>query len=130
MLAFQHGEKAHRPLAPSGGTTEIVGVQCPRRRLLLEGYSDSVATTILHSRRDSTNKVYQPHITSWERYCHTNGHDVIKSTVPIVLGFLHTLLDDKLGFSSLNIAKSAINTCVILPEGQHLGTNADVKAFM
>jgi hypothetical protein len=96
----------------------------------MAGYSNNVATTMLCSRRASSDKVYLPHIKRWQEFCATQHYDDIRTTVPRILTFLQTLIDAKFSYSSINSAKAAISTCVTLPQGQQLGTDPDIKTFM
>ena len=85
---------------------------------------------MMKSRRDSSTRVYTPHITKWRDFCkYRNIHDTY-TTVPRVLEFLQTLVDRDFSYSTVNMAKSAITTCIILPQQEQLGLNPDVKTFM
>jgi integrase len=85
---------------------------------------------MLNSRRESSIRVYSSHIRRWTNFCALNNWDTTYSTVPRVLQFLQTLVDDKFSYSSVNTAKSALNTCIILPQEQTLGLNKDVRLFL
>jgi integrase len=85
---------------------------------------------MLQSRRESSNKQYANHIRKWNTYCKTLKLDPTFTTVPVALDFLQTLFDAELTYSSINTAKAAINTVVILPGSQTLGASVDTHTFM
>ena len=87
----------------------------------VEGYTPEVADVILHSRRNSTDKQYVPHIKAWENFCFVNKFNPVYTTIQNVLMFLQTVFDRQLSYSSINTAKSALSTCVILPNNEQLG---------
>ena len=98
-----------------------------RRKLELKGYTTDVIDTILHSRRESTNSQFASYVKRWTQFCQLKRID---TTVQLILEFLQTLVRDGLSYSSINTAKSALATCVILPGTQTLGTAPDVIAFI
>ena len=94
------------------------------------GYTDDVSNIILSSRRNSTQKQYNPHIIAWEAFCKDRNTDAVNTTIPEVLQFLHSIFSRDLSYSTINTARSAISTCILLPNGQNLGQHRDVQAFM
>jgi hypothetical protein len=99
-------------------------------KLKLMGYSDAVIHTMLASRRASSNYQYKGYLQRWEAYCKTGQCDSIITDTQTVLAFLQTLVQQGLSYSSINLAKSAVSTVVILPGGIQLGTVPEVKTFL
>ena len=114
----------------SSRTTAVDGVPCVRKRLTKIGFSDEVTNMILNSRRASTQKQYDPHIKAWESFCISQNKDAVFTTVPIILQFLISLYHKGLSYSTINTARSAIASCVELPNGAQLGNDRDVHSFM
>ena len=105
-------------------------MQGARHRLQLAGYSDAIVNTMIHSRRESSNRLYATHIKKWNAYCTQLGISNVFTTVPVILSFLQTLFEEQLSYSSINTAKAAVNTCIMLPNNQPLSASADVRTFM
>ena len=56
--------------------------------------------------------------------------DSVKTNIPVVLKFLHTLKIEGMNYCSINTAKAALNTCIILKDGKQLGMDSDVQQFV
>ena len=125
---FQHDAEHTTQNTPTCGNTDPTGIQAARRCLQLRGYTTKVAETILQSRRASSTKVYSYHISRWIAFCAKNNCDATRTTIPRILEFLQLMVDQHFSYSS--IAKAAVNTCVILPNGEQLGLNVNVRAFL
>ena len=130
MLAFQCVERSTDDGSPNVRSPYAESLQGAWRRLRTVGYSEGVATTMLHSRRASSTRVYSTHIRRWNAFCLDRRINTTITTVPLVLNFLQTLVDSGLSYASINTAKSAVSTVVILPDNIQLGTHVDVKVFM
>ena len=115
---------------PTSGTSAATGTEGARRVLRLKGYSDRVTETILHSRRPSTWKQYGPHVSRWDEFCIEHDLDNVHTNVKTVLIFLQSLKDSGFSYSSINSAKAALTSSVVLPEGKQLGTDNDIHHFM
>jgi integrase len=116
--------------APSGGKAEPKSVPSQRRKLELRGFSKDVVETMLHSRRISTNTLYATYIAKWTKYCQDRQQDFVHTRIPIVLDFLQTLVAAGLSYSTVNTAKAAVSTVIILPKDINLGTAPDVISFL
>lgn len=101
-----------------------------RKRLQVEGYAEAVIDTMMHCRRSSTSKQYEPYILEWEKYCKSHNWNSVHTNVSNVLSFLQELFDKGRGHSTINAAKCALSTSVKLENGQTLGQDRDVHLFL
>jgi len=85
---------------------------------------------MMHCRRESTNKQYEPYLLDWERYCKNKNWNSVHTDVSKVLSFLQELFDRGRGHSVINAAKCALSTAVKLNDGQTLGQNRDIHLFL
>ncbi|XP_042302565.1 uncharacterized protein LOC121919745 [Sceloporus undulatus] len=74
------------PPRPSLATASRLEIE--RRMLKGYGYSSEVVDSILASRRQSTNRIYEYTFRTFRRWCKVKNKDFIKISVPTVLQFL------------------------------------------
>jgi integrase len=96
----------------------------------LKGYSTPVTETILKAKRASSLKLYESYTGRWIKFCRQHSVPPIYASVAQGLSFLQTLVDEGLGYSVLNTARSALSAVIVLPTGISFGSNNDVKLFM
>ena len=56
--------------------------------------------------------------------------DSVRTEIRSVLQRLHSLQTEGLSYSSINLAKTALNICVILPENNIVGLDIDVQQYL
>ena len=82
------------------------------------------------ARRESSTKLYDTYTRRWQVYCNLHHLDFIYASVANGLGFLQTLLNSGLGYSTLNTARSALSAVLCIPAGGTFGNHPDVILFM
>lgn len=96
----------------------------------MQGHHESVIDTMVKSRRTSTMRQYGGHMKGWVKYCKVRNWCPLCAHVQDLLLFLQDFLDTGLSYSTVNLAKSSLGACVILPSQQQLGTTTDITMFM
>ena len=101
-----------------------------REALRLKGFSTAVANTMLKAKRASSLKLYETYSRRWLDFCSQHHYHCIYASIAQALGFLQHLLDEGLGYSALNTARSTLSAFILLPTGTPFGSDPDVKIFM
>lgn len=73
---------------------------------------------------------YDPHAKKWAKYCVENKVNVKKPNEIQVLTFLQTIVERNLSYSSVNTARSALNSFATLPDGTKFRNNDNISLFM
>jgi hypothetical protein len=97
--------------------------------MLTKGYDPEVVQIMLQARRPSSLKIYEGYLTRWKTFCTTRNIDMIHPTVANGLQFLELLFKSGLGYSTMNSARSALSSVILLKEGT-FGAHPDVKLFL
>ena len=88
-----------------------------------QGLSEDTTEILLRSWSEGTSKQYIGYVKKWLQFCGEKAHSPIHPSVAVVLDFLTELFHkDKLGYSALNTARSALSAFVKVegvPVGQH-----------
>ena len=79
---------------------------------LNKGYSEEVTSTILDSKRGSTQDQYLPHINRFELFCNSKGTNIKHASVADGLEYLQSLKNKNLGYSAIGTARSALSLCI------------------
>ena len=97
----------------------------------MEGFRQSLIdisveakTLIMNSWSDSTKKNYKPYIKEWMLYAKSRNIDVLsaKSSINAGIDFLTHLFNvKKLGYSSVNTARSALSTVITTGDKETFG---------
>ena len=97
-----------------------------------QGLTQRTIDIIAASWKGSTKAQYQVYIRKWKRFCAERHISYLNVQVCDVLAFLTNMLDkEKVGYSSLNTARSALSTFLIVDGGrQPLGSHPLVNRFM
>ena len=97
-------QPASSPAEPS-----VDGMQIIRYSLHEYAISPEIADIIMLSLRHSTHKQYKVYINKWVQFCNEKSVDPMHPTVNSLLKFLHKLYQQKIGYSALNTARSAVS---------------------
>ena len=92
-------------------------VQVVRDSLLTRGVSEKASAVILHSWRGTTQKQYQVYFKKWYSFCSKRGFDPCSVSSVKALDFLAELFEQGLGYSALNIVRSALSQ-VLPPQAE------------
>jgi len=92
--------------------------------------SNEVIEIILSSCSDGTWRQYSSHINKWSIYCKDNNVDLFSSGVNDILSFLVQLFQNKLSYSSINTARSALSMICTPVNGTPVGQDLLVLRFM
>ena len=106
------------------------GMSLIRRSLQNKGLSENTLKVIMASWRESTQKQYAGHLQKWQRFCYRRKIDMFSPTVAEVLEFLTELYQSNCSYSTLNSARSALSTVVILPGNISVGSHPLVARFL
>ena len=87
-----------------------------RRSLEKTGISEISSSLMLKAWRKGTQKHYKTHVKQWQLYCDTARCDPLSAPFHVGINFLQELADD-IGYSAVNIARSALSTVITLPDG-------------
>lgn len=117
---------------PIMGETDSLGMPFVRKLYEDRGFSKKTTDIIMHSWRDSSHKQYDVHIRKWILFCSARKIDPIYTNITDALEFLATMFDQKLSYSSINSACSALSTILQTSSNCNytLGEHPDVKRFM
>ena len=102
--------------APAGTQAPSDGVSLIRQSLQARRVSQRAQEIILRGWRQSTKKQYVVHLDRWKRFCDGRVCNPIYTTVGVVLDFLTNLFEAAHSYSSINTARSALSTVVILQD--------------
>jgi integrase len=82
------------------------------------------------ARRESSTRLYDTYIARWKLFCAGLGLDFLEPDIPHALQFLQNLLDQGLGYSVVNTARSALSAIILTKNGLTFGSQPDVILFM
>lgn len=97
-----------------------------------QGLSTRTVDVIVASWRMATKAQYQVYINKWKRFCKERNWSFLQASLQVVLEFLSYLFnDEQASYSSLNTARSALVSFLVLEEGTlSLGSHPFVSRFM
>ena len=81
--------------------------------MLNQGFDKQTILLIMDAWRPSTKKVYTTYLNKWSLFCIERNIEILNPTLPQACRFLRLLSDAGLGYTALNVARSALST--ILP---------------
>ena len=106
------------------------GFQVIREQLTRAGIPTETAAIIGASRRSSTSKQYGSYFKKWVHFCSEQQIDAINPSLNEILTFLTHLSRSKLGYSSINFAKSILSSLFSLLYKRDIGTEPLIRHFM
>ena len=116
-------------LLPAVSTLGDPRMQDLRQGLQAQGLSDEVVQVMLSRWAPSTLKNYAAIWRRWRPFCFHKGGDVLNSTIPVTLEFLHEEFRRFGTASSVNHAISAISGATELVSGRILASEPLIRAF-
>ena len=84
----------------------------------------------MSSWRQSTKRQYYGYIARWLHFSSQRQIDPMQTDAAQVLAFLTSLFEHGLGYSSLNVARSAIASFVVLKDGASVGCHPMITRFL
>ena len=114
-------------------STEKDDIECfqnLRKEICRRGISEDAASVIISSWRSSTRKQYGTYLQKWLSFCSAEQIDQFNPSINCVVKFLNKLLQDGLGYSAINTAKSAISSAVSVVNNISIGIHPLIKKFM
>ena len=106
------------------------GFQVVREQLTRAGIPTETAAIIGASWRSSTSKQYGSYFKKWVHFCSEQQIDAINPSLNEILTFLTHLSSSKLGYSSINSAKSMLSSLFSLLYKRDIGTEPLIRHFM
>lgn len=116
--------------APPTQKTPPAGMSCVRGSFSHYKLSEEVTEVIMSSWRRGTKTQYATYITKWLAFCSERKIDCYSPPLSEALQFLMRLFNQGLSYSTLNTARSALSTIIIMEGGECFGTNQIVARFM
>ena len=101
---------AFRTESPISRQTCADSLSCIRSVFTSRGLSTKATDIIMSSWRSSTKKGYKTYVQKWIQYCCEKQIDKFSPSVNEVIEFLTDLFENGLGYSSINIARSALSS--------------------
>ena len=97
-----------------------------------QGLTQRTVDIIAASWKGSTKSQYQVYIKKWKHFCAERKISYLQVRLSDVLEFLTKMLDtDKVGYSTLNTARSALSSFLVVDDGRlPLGSHPVVNRFM
>ena len=92
--------------------------------------SNASQDIILASWRDGTAKQYKTYLVRWEAYCNSNNLDMFNPGIKNVTEFLTDIFKSGSGYSTINTARSALSSIIVLPNGATFGEHPLVRRFL
>jgi len=110
---------------------DIDGLQSIRRSLETQGISKR-ASGILQSWRQGTREreQYASCIKPWIKYCHRKHVSCVDPSISQALDFLVELYDQGVGYSAMNMARSALSCILTSVNGITFGAHPAVTRFL
>ena len=126
LLSLENSQRVH----PLHKTLTFMACRLSGNRSFSKKNSERTTDILLQSWRDSTKKQYSSCIKKWVCYCNERKIDTIYISVMAGLDFLTHLFDSGLGYSTINTARSALSSFVILDTGISFGSHPIVIRFL
>lgn len=121
---------ARSSLAPESSTSPAVCVAIGRPELQLTELSDPVRQTILSARASSTRRQYENRWRLFSRWCSGHDEDPVSCSVPTILNFLQSLLDEGRSPSTIKVYVAAISCYHTRIDGCTVGSHNLVSLFL
>ena len=115
---------------PSVEKTEIDGVSCRRNSFTNYNISGHVANILMASWRSSTQKQYKTYIEQWLKFCGERKINCYSPQIGEALDFLAGLYDKYLSYSTLNTARSALSSILLIDTCRNFGSHPLKVRFM
>ena len=97
---------------PLAKNSSVDGLSCIRNRFEAENLSEDITDIIMSSWRASTKKQYSTYIERWLDFCGQRKIACNSPTLNQALLFLKMLFTERLSYSTINTARSALSTIV------------------
>ena len=121
------GPSEASPPPPEAGVDGFEGV---RRSLKEQQVSSRAANIILQSWRSGTKKQYNVHLKKWAKFCCKRKINSLQASVGNALDFLTDLFEAGRSYSTINTARSALSTMLLVDGRSSFGTHPLVIRFM
>ena len=116
------------PPAQEAGTSHL---SCVRERFLTSGISERSVDIMMASWREGTKVQYDTYIRKWVDYCKQAKCDLVSPPVSVAFDFLTSLFDTGLSYSSINTARSALSSVLVIENSKMpFGQLPLVRRFM
>ena len=110
------------PLRCSSSPTQTAsasGSLLIRKAVQAQGIRGRTCEIICASWRESTKRQYAVYFSRWNQCCASRNSDPFRPAVALVLDFLTELIDEELGYSAINTARSAVSAVTQTAIGSH-----------
>ncbi|CAG2245706.1 unnamed protein product [Mytilus edulis] len=105
-------------------------LSCVRKLYRKRGLSKQTVNIIMSSWKLGTKKQYQTFTKRWFHYCSEKQINSFQPTVENYLGFLTSLFEAGLGYSSLNTARGSLSALGLKCEGHLVGSHPLIIRYM
>lgn len=117
-------------LAPESSTSPAVCVAVGQSELQLTELSGPVRQTVLSARASSTRQQYENRWRLFSRWCSAHDEDPVSCSVPTILNFLQSLLDEGRSPSTIKVYVAAISCYHTRIDGCTVGSHNLVSLFL
>ena len=133
--ATQHKDNRIPSQQPHPHSSPVFSTSSPylplvRRSLQSQGISTTASDIIVRAWRQGTIKQYKPHLCKWESYCHKRKIDPLPATAAEGMNFLAGLFQSGAGYSTINAARSALSSILLLPGNLKFGSHPLVSRLL
>lgn len=106
------------------------GMSIIRTKIERYNISDTAKDVIMASWREGTKKQYCTYLDKWKRFCAERNINWLNATVEQGIDFLAQLFEQKLSYSAINTARSALSVILTSAGGPSFGENRLVSRFL
>ena len=123
-------ETPAKDATPSSQEVRAPGLSLVWKSLKLQGISDEAASIITNSWRVGTKRQYRTCLKKWEEFSCKQQIDPVRPTLIMVLDFMTELYEQGQQYSSLNTARSALSSVIVLAGDVPIGKHPLVCRFL
>lgn len=106
------------------------GFEGVRKSLRKQQISERATNIILQSWRSGTKKQYNIYINKWSKFCREKQINNVQTSIGYALDFLTELFDNGSSYSTINTARSALSTLILVDGRTNFGSHPLVVRFM
>lgn len=118
-----------RPTSPTQESSSD-GMSCVRGSFSRYNFPEEVTDILMAAWRKGTQKQYATYLKKWMAFCRERQINCYSPPLSDTLQFLSGLFNQGLSYSTLNTARSALSTIVMIDGGTSFGSHHLVTRFM
>ncbi len=127
QISFTRLTRGNTPSEQEPGTANLSPI---RKKLELQNISTTAKEVIMASWREGTKKQYCTYLTKWKQFCDERDINWLDAEVEQGIDFLAYLFEQKLSYSAINSARSALSALLTPKDGMAFGEHRLVCRFL